>query len=292
MLKYQNVEISKYHTPVLVGKLKELLNLKKGDMAIDATLDGGGHAAMLLQLVGKTGKVLGIEQDAEILKTLKSPKNLIIAEGNFGDIKKLADSHNFKNPQSILYDLGMSTWHLKESLRGFSFEKKTEPLDMRFSKNSRISAAEILNSYKEEELAEIFRSYGELKGARNLARRIHEYRRKKRIVAVGDFLKALRGLPPKILARIFQAIRIFVNDEMKSLKLGLAGGFEILAPSGRIAVISYHSLEDRITKRFFKERGELGEAKIITKKPTKPSSEEIFKNKSARSAKLRVLEKI
>lgn len=280
------------HTPVLIEELKELLNLKKGDTAIDATLDGGGHAAMLLQLVGKTGKVLGIEQDTEILKTLKAPRNLIIAEGNFRDIKKIADSHNFKNPQSILYDLGMSTWHLKESLRGFSFEKKSEPLDMRFSKNSRISAAEILNSYKEEELAEIFRSYGELKGARNLARRIHEYRQKKRIVAVGDFIKALRGLPPKILARIFQALRIFVNDEMESLRLGLTGGFEVLAHSGRMAIISYHSLEDRATKRFFKEQEAFRRGRIITKKPTMPRESEIFTNKSARSAKLRVLEKI
>ncbi len=285
------------HTSVLVKEILDLLNLKNGDAIIDATMGEGGHTNVFLDIVGETGKVLGIEQDAEIAKRVPKIKNLVIALGNFMDIDIIAEKNNFKNIKVILFDLGISSWHYQESGRGFSFSRQDEPLIMKLGSeiNEDLewnSAAEIVNQVSEKELSDIFFKYGEERRARRIAKNIVEARRKKRIVSVGDFLKAAGIKDVKQKARIFQALRIAVNNELLILTKGIEHGFKILAPKGRMAIIAYHSLEDRIVKKFFNEKKKNEEAIILTKKPVTPSGEEIKLNSRARSAKMRVLEKI
>lgn len=278
------------HIPVLTKEVLEHLKLKRGENVIDSTIDGGGHTKLFLQAIAPNGKVLGIEQDAGMIKRLKSENlnNLIIVNGNFRNIVEIATNHNFF-PDAIFFDLGMSTWHLKESGRGFSFQRSEEILDMKFSKEAKAMAAEILNSYTREKLAQIFKEFGEEPRARFFAQRIIEGRKNKKIITVGDFVNAIGVKHPKVLARIFQSLRIYINDEINALRNGLLGAFELLNSGGRMAVISYHSLEDREVKKFFSAKSEFGIGGKKLKKPIVPSYEEIQKNPSARSAKLRIL---
>jgi len=279
------------HISVLTHEVLAHLDLKPGDKVIDATLDGGGHAKLFLNAVKPSGKVLGIEQDAGMIEALKSEhlENLIIAKGNFRNIIEIAKKNNF-NPDAIFFDFGMSTWHIKESGRGFSFQRMEEPLDMRFGEDAKTTAAEILNSFTADKIAEIFKEYGEESRAHFLAKRIVERRKQKRILTVGDLINVLDVKHPKMLARIFQSLRIFINDEINALNEGLAGAVEILNANGRIATLSYHSLEDRAVKNFFKglEKKNLG---TTLKKPIGPTIDEIRMNPSARSAKLRIFKK-
>lgn len=280
------------HIPVLTKEVLENLNLKLGENMIDATLDGGGHSKLFLEAIAPNGKVLGIEQDKGMIERLKSENidNLIIANENFRNISEVAKKRNFR-PDAIFFDLGMSTWHLKESGKGFSFQKTGEVLDMRFSKDAKASAAEIVNSFTKEKLATIFKEFGEEPRARFFAQRVVEGRKNKKIMTVEDFVNAIGIKHPKILARIFQSLRIYINDEINALREGLRGAFEILGSEGRMAVISYHSLEDREVKNFFKQLLKEQKGKTL-KKPICPERLEIQKNLSARSAKLRILWKI
>ena len=282
------------HVPVFVKETLEYLNLKKGENVVDATLDGGGHAKLFLEVIKPNGKVLGIEQDQKMIDALGLRvkgqdlwKNLIIAEGNFKDIVQIAQKNNFQ-PDVIFFDLGMSTWHLRESGRGFSFQKQDEVLDMRMSKNIELTAVEALNSFTSDKLAQIFKDYGEERKAYFLAKRIVEKRKLKKIFTVADLIEVLGTDNPKTLARIFQALRIFVNDEINSLRKGIVGAFEILKNKGRIIVLSYHSLEDREVKIFFKQIEKEKKGKTL-KKPIIPSLNEVRLNPSARSAKMRIL---
>jgi len=283
--------MERIHKPVLLLELRDLLNLKAGDTAIDATLDGGGHAEMLLEKVGSRGKVLGIDQDSEIVKSIKRAPNLKIALGNFRNIDWLANKFGFSRVNAALFDLGLSTWHLKASGRGFSYQKLEEPLLMGFSKDS-VSAAEIINRADAGELADIFAEYGELKNARGLAESIVARRRGKRVISVKDFLGAIPIKDKKKLAKVFQALRICVNDELGALAEALPKSFDLLFVGGMLAVISYHSLEDRLVKYFFLQKKRDGLARILAKKPITPSKEELESNPSSRSAKLRILVKI
>ncbi|MDP3935187.1 MAG: 16S rRNA (cytosine(1402)-N(4))-methyltransferase RsmH [Candidatus Giovannonibacteria bacterium] len=286
--------MQRIHTPVLVKELEVLLNLKSGDNAVDATLDGGGHARMMLELIKPDGRVVGIDQDKNMIEKMSGVKNLIATWGNFKDIDEIIKKRGFKKIRAILFDLGMSRWHLEGSGRGFSFQRPEEPLFMNLNKESANTAAEILNGYPESGLAEIFRDFGEEPRARFFAKKILEFRKTKRIISVKDLLNALGAKAPggkeKSLARIFQALRIAVNSELEALTEALPKAFGALDRGGRLAIISYHSLEDRIVKSFFSAK--TGEAVILTKKPQTASYEEIIKNPSSRSAKLRVLEKI
>ena len=279
------------HISVLTDEVLAHLNLNAGENVVDATLDGGGHAKLFLNVIKPSGKVLGIEQDVGMIETLKSKhlENLMIAQGNFRDIVAITRKHNF-NPDAVFFDLGMSTWHIKESGRGFSFQRMDEPLDMRFSEDANVTAAEIVNSFTADKIAEIFKEYGEERKARFLAKKIVEYRKSKKILTVGDLINALGVNHPKILARVFQSLRIYINDEINALSEGLAGAVEILSPGGRIAVLSYHSLGDRVVKNFFKglEKKDMG---TTSKKPIAPSINETRINPSARSAKLRIFQK-
>ncbi len=295
--------MQKIHIPVLVKEILDLLNLKRGDMAIDATLDGGGHAKEILKIISPEGKLLGIEQDPDMINYLTDEikesgedcwKSLSIECGNFKNIEDIARKNNFTEIRAILYDLGMSTFHLKESGRGFSFEQGQEPILMSMGKNAEKTASHILNSYKKDDLKIIFIEYGEFKAsfANKMAGKIVEARKNKKIISVNDLLNTVEIRDKKVLARIFQALRIEVNDEMNALKESLKKAFEIISPGGKIAVISYQSLEDRIVKNFFREKKNLKLSETLTKKPITASEEEILSNPSARSAKLRVLTKI
>ncbi len=293
------------HIPVLKKEVVELLDPKPGENFIDCTLGWGGHAFAILEKNAPDGKVLGIERDEESLKNFLAAhpeserQRLIIARGNFADLGRIAVEHNFVPASGVVMDLGMSSWHLSDSGRGFSFLDPDEPLDMRYDPGAGRTAAEIVNTAPPEELEQILREYGQERFARAIARTIVRARGTKPIETTGGLVSVIKkAVPPRFAhgkthfaTRTFQAIRIAANDELKSLEMALPQAYEILAPGGRIVVISFHSLEDRIVKNFFRALAKEGRAEILTKKPITPIGEEIKLNPRSRSAKLRTLAK-
>ena len=291
------------HIPVLLKEVIEYLNPQPNENFIDATIGEGGHSLAILEKIAPQGKVLGVELDSAIYETvknkLKNEKRLILVNDSYANIKKVVKEKQFQPVNGILFDLGMCSWQIDESKRGFSY-LKDEPLDMRFSPKSTLTAAEIVNFWKIEDLERILRDYGEEKYARRIALAIKEDRRKKRIVGTQELVEILKKALPKNYdnyrlhpaVRTFQALRIAVNNELENLKMGLILASEILAPQGKIVVISFHSLEDRIVKFFFRDNAKQNTLKILTKKPITSSQEEIKNNIRSRSAKLRAALKI
>jgi len=291
------------HIPVLLKEVIEYLNPQPNENFIDATIGEGGHSLAILKKIAPQGKVLGVELDSAIYETvknkLKNEKRLILVNDSYANIKKVVKEKQFQPVNGILFDLGMCSWQIDESKRGFSY-LKDEPLDMRFSPKSTLTAAEIVNFWKIEDLERILRDYGEEKYARRIALAIKEDRRKKRIVGTQELVEILKKALPKNYdnyrlhpaVRTFQALRIAVNNELENLKMGLILASEILAPQGKIVVISFHSLEDRIVKIFFRDNAKQNTLKILTKKPITSSQEEIKNNIRSRSAKLRAALKI
>lgn len=285
------------HIPVLLNEVVEYLNPKPGENFIDCTIGEAGHALAILERAKPTGKLLGIDADLKAIKRIESQEKLILIQGNFKDLKKIVEREVFQPVSGILFDLGLSSWQIEESGRGFSF-KKDEPLKMTFNDQG-LTAEEVVNKWPEEALREIFIKYGEEKYSKRIAKQIIEKRKEKPIKTTlqlkeivekaTPFSEARRGGIGRVLARIFQALRIVVNDELENLKQGLEQALEILKPKGRLVVISFHSLEDRIVKNFFRENKSL---KILTKKPITASEEEIKKNPRSRSAKLRAAIKL
>ncbi len=307
------------HIPVLLKEVLKYFNPKPNENYVDCTFGSGGHAAAILEKIKPDGKLLGIDLDINLLKAaevkpariamqsiaggsqkLKVKSRLVLVQNNFANLKKIVKENNFKPINGILLDLGFSSWQMDESGRGFSF-KKDEPLIMQYcSFNENFLTAEyIVNVLTEKELVKIFQEYGEERFSRRIAKKICEQRKIKAIKTTFQLVEIIkRAIPSRFLhqrihfaTRVFQALRIVVNDELNNLKKVLPQAVEVLEPNGKIAVISFHSLEDRIVKHFFKEQSKLGKLKIITKKPIIPTSEEVEKNPRARSAKLRVAEK-
>lgn len=293
------------HLSVLKKEVLNFLAPKENENFIDATGGGGGHVLEILKANGPDGEVLCLDWDAKALSRVKERiakegnsyfERLILAEGNFKDLKKIAAENNFKNVSGILADLGLSSDQLEESGRGFSF-LKNEKLDMRFSEKSELTAEKIVNEWPEEKLEEILRNFGEEKFSRQISKEICRQRRLKKIETTNDLIEAIAlALPLRFrrgrlhfATRTFQALRLAVNGEMDNLKDFLPQSLEILESGGRLAVISFHSLEDRIVKNFFKEAAAGGRAEILTKKPVSPSLEEIKDNPRSRSAKLRAI---
>ena len=278
------------HVPVLLDKVIECLSPKPGENFVDCTIGQAGHAFAILERIQPRGKVLGIDADSEAMKRIKSREGLILAHGNFKDLKEIVQKKNFKPINGILFDLGLSSWQIEESGRGFSF-KKDEPLDMNLSETGP-TAKEIISNSSQEELVKIFQQYGEEKYSRRIAQAIKKTpgliqttgHLREIIERSAHYSKTRRGSVNRVLARIFQALRIVVNNELENLKQGLEQATEILEPGGRLVVISFHSLEDRITKNFFRENKSL---KTLFKKPIMAIEEEIKKNPRSRSAKLR-----
>ena len=279
------------HVPVLLHEVIKYLDVRSNKNYVDATLGGGGYTREILKRNGPDGKIAAIDWNKEAIKKFKDvSERLTLVQGNFRDIAELVP---LKNIAGVVFDLGLSSDLLERSGRGFSF-KRDEPLLMNYElgiKNQG-TARDVLNLWTKQELERIFKEYGEIRQARRIAEGIVNARRKSRIETTGDLRKvvgeSVKSATPKLLAQVWQAIRIAVNDELKNLKKGLEGAWEILEPEGRIAVVSYHSLEDRIVKNFFRERT----GDILTKKPVRPSIVEVKRNPRSRSAKLRAVEKL
>jgi len=292
------------HVPVLLKEVIDYLNPQANENFIDATVGQGGHTASILEKNKPKGKVLGIEMDPDIYKELKEKMakmsdRLILINDSYINLKKIVKKNNFKPVHGILFDLGMCSWHLEASKRGFSY-LKDQPLDMRFNPKNDLTAAEIINFWDIERIEKVLREFGEEKYARRISLAIKEVRKKERIVGTQQLVDILKKVLPKnydkkrihFATRTFQALRIAVNDELQVIEDGIKQAIKILEPGGKIAVISFHSLEDRIVKNFFREKAKIGELSILTKKPITASLEEIRNNPRSRSAKLRTAEKL
>jgi 16S rRNA (cytosine1402-N4)-methyltransferase len=295
-----------YHKPVLLEACLEGLALKESGTYVDATFGGGGHTKAILDVLGDKGKVIAFDQDADAVENTWDDDRLIFVHQNFKYLHRFLRFHTIEKVDGILADLGVSSHQLDTGERGFS-TRFDGPLDMRMSDTDLVTAQEIINTFSEESLATIFYRYGELSNSRKIAARIVVERKKKAITTTAEFKEILKPLVPlkvqnKILAQIFQALRIEVNQELKALEALLEQSAEVLDENGRLCMISYHSLEDRLVKRFFKhgcfdnepEKDEFGRTQIPLKKVGRmilPTEKEIKQNKRARSAKLRIAEK-
>lgn len=295
------------HIPVLQKEVLEILDPKPNENFIDCTIGGAGHTIAILERNKPNGKVMGIEIDTELYQILKSrmrdnfqfSKRLILVNDSYVNLKKIVEKYKFK-PDGILLDLGMSTWHIEKSNRGFSF-KRNEPLTMRYdAAKLKLTAEEILNNWTEKEIEKILWNYGEERFAKRIARKIIEQRKVKPIKTTLELVEIIRKATPfwyhrlkiHFATKTFQALRIAVNDELSNLEKTLPQALEILKKNGRLAIISFHSLEDRIVKNFFKEKAKLNLLKILIKKPLTPTKKEIKSNPCSRSAKLRAIQKI
>jgi 16S rRNA (cytosine1402-N4)-methyltransferase len=293
------------HIPVLLHEVLENLQLAEGKVVVDATLGMGGHSLEMLKIIGKSGKLIGFDVDKRNLdlasEKFKKFKNVKLIQANFRVMGNFLEANSV---DAILMDIGMSSLHFDDASRGFSFQREGN-LDMRLNQSQPFSAKEIVNGWSENNLMKILREYGEINTAAKVARGIITARRIKSIETTLDLAAAIEA--KTLLPQVFQALRIAVNDELSALEEGLASAVKLLRPGGRIGVISFHSLEDRIVKNFFRENTKRCICppeklkcdckhspllKIITKKPIKPGKEEIEKNPRSRSALLRIAEKL
>lgn len=296
-----------YHNPVLLHETVDGLNIKPDGIYVDVTFGGGGHSKEILRRLGPDGKLFGFDQDEDAWNNALSDERFTLVQENFRYIKRFLRFHGVKSVDGILADLGVSSHQFDVPERGFSTRFDAD-LDMRMSKRNELDAYKVINEYDESNLKRVFLDYGELKVAPALARTIVEAREKKDIKTTEELKTVLAKYLPekvknKVLAQIYQAIRIEVNQEMEVLKEFLEQSLEILNPGGRLSVISYHSLEDRLVKRFMKnglfegepERDFFGNYSVPFKLVGKlivPTEAEIKINNRARSAKLRIAEKI
>lgn len=292
-----------YHDPVLLKESIDALNVKENGIYVDATFGGGGHSRLILQKLGAKGHLFGFDQDEDVLPNVPKNERFTFVHHNFKYLKKFLKLNGIAQVDGILADLGVSSYQLDKADRGFSF-RFDAGLDMRMNQQGEITASDILNTYDAEALQNVFSLYGEVRNAKTLANAILTGREKKPIRTINDFLQILgplvRGNRNRYLAQVFQSLRIAVNDEIEALKIFLEAAKEVIKPGGVIVVISYHSLEDRLVKNFFKTGNFEGEVmkdfygniekpfKIITKKAVIPSEAEIKNNPRARSAKMRI----
>ncbi len=295
-----------YHDPVMKTECLEALGLHPNGIYVDVTFGGGGHSRGILETLDGSGTLFGFDQDPDAEANVPQAQNFVFVAANFRHLKRYLRLNGVRQVDGILADLGVSSHQFDEAERGFSFRFDAE-LDMRMNQGAGKSAADIINSYGKDELVSILSRFGEVRNAISLADRIISERDLRKIVTTGDLISVIdpmvRGKRNKYLAQVFQALRIEVNQETEVLEDLLKQSLEVLKPGGRMVVISYHSLEDRMVKNFFKSGNVEGEQvkdfygnidrpwKIITKKAVEPTSEEIEKNPRARSAKLRIAEK-
>jgi len=286
------------HVPVLVKEVLEYLDPRPNENFIDGTVGEGGHALEILKKTSPSGKILGVDWDEKQIESSRQnlsgfADRLVLVNSSYANIKEVAEKNNFLQVNGILLDLGFSSRQLDEQGRGFSFQKD-EPLDMRYSNNNDLTAEIIVNEWPEQEVEKMLKEFGEEKFSRQIAKKIADQRKIKKIKSTFELKNIVENsIPGKFQhskinpsTRTFQALRITVNRELDNLKEFLPKSVEVLSFGGRLAVISFHSLEDRIVKKFFKEQENL---KILTKKPVEASGEEKFKNPRARSAKLRAV---
>ncbi|MCM8775655.1 MAG: 16S rRNA (cytosine(1402)-N(4))-methyltransferase RsmH [Candidatus Omnitrophica bacterium] len=298
------------HKPVLLKETLDCLGLKPGQTVIDGTLGSAGHASKILEVIGEKGRFIGLDQDPEAIdrcrRILSRWRHVSLHCENFKNLVQVLDDLNISQVDAVIFDVGVSTEQLEDPIRGFSFDR-TGPLDMRMNPEMPKSARDLVNDLSKDALEQIFWGYGNERWARRFAEAICRQRRRSRIETTDDLVRTLLEALPFRTARkvrrpgwarrhpatrVFQALRIAVNDELGALEAALPGIWDRLKPGGRLAVISYHSLEDRIVKVQFRSWCADGRARPITKKPIVPTPSERRLNPRSRSAKLRVVEKI
>jgi 16S rRNA (cytosine1402-N4)-methyltransferase len=297
-----------YHTPALLHESVDGLNIRPDGVYVDVTMGGGGHAREILRRLGKKGRLVAFDQDEEAAKNVPDDPRFTFVRGNFRYLANFLRYHQVEAVDGLLADLGVSSHHFDDPARGFSF-RFDGVLDMRMNRDATITAADILNDYPVERLSEIFHRYGELRHARAIAEAVESFRQERRVQQTDDLLTVLepftrRDRERKVLAQAFQALRIEVNGEMEALTEMLEQALTWLRPGGRLSVISYHSLEDRLVKHFFRSGNFEGKQvkdfygnvetpfRLVNRKVIVPTEEEQRLNPRARSAKLRVAEKI
>ena len=297
-----------YHVPVLLHESIDGLAIKSGGIYVDVTFGGGGHSKEILRRLDEKAHLYSFDQDPDAEKNIVNDDRFTFVRSNFRYLKNWMRYYGVDHIDGLLADLGVSSHHFDDETRGFSF-RFDAPLDMRMNKRAGATAADILNTYDEEQLADIFYIYGELKNARKIASIIAKTRNEKKIETTGDLMSATEKLfqrerEKKEMAKMFQALRIEVNHEMDALKEMLNGANDLLGEGGRLSVITYHSLEDRIVKNMMKAGNVEGKIKqdffgrietpfrLINNKVIVPSDEELQQNPRSRSAKLRIAEKI
>ena len=296
-----------YHIPVLLMPSVDGMNIRPDGIYADMTFGGGGHSREILSRLGDGGRLLSFDQDEDAERNIVDNPHFTFVRSNFRYLKNFLRYHGIEQVDGILADLGVSSHHFDDSERGFSF-RGDGPLDMRMNKRAGITAADVVNNYSEERLADIFYLYGELKNSRKIASALAKARAIQPINTIGEFLEVIKPLfgrerEKKELAKVFQALRIEVNHEMEALKEMLCATAEVLRPGGRLVVITYHSLEDRLVKNMMKTGNVEGKMekdfygnvetpfRLVNNKVIVPSDEEIAENPRSRSVKLRIAEK-
>ncbi len=307
--------MSKYHIPVMLHECMEGLNIHTGGVFLDCTMGGGGHFLHMASLVGAEGTVVGVDRDADAISEVSAKAagydaRVIIERTPFSGFPAVFEKYGIEKIDGVLMDLGVSSHQFDDGGRGFSYRADAE-LDMRMDNRSELTAAHIVNEYSEEEIIRILREYGEVKNPRRMAALICDKRLQGSIRTTGEFVSILNeeygNLKNSVLSKVFQAFRIAVNGELDELKAALEASVQWLKPGGRLAIMSYHSLEDRIVKQFYKEKSvecvcppHLPQCvcntepvlKIVTRKPVVAGAEELEVNVRSRSAKLRVAERL
>ncbi len=300
-------EPGNYHTPVLLQETINALAIKPGGVYVDCTFGGGGHSREILKLLSPQGRLIVFDQDEDARKNVPDDKRIIFVAQNFRHLQKFLRLHKHTQVDGILADLGVSSYQFDEAERGFS-TRFDAALDMRMDNRQPLTAADILNTYTEQQLHKMFEKYGEVTNSKTLAKTITEQRAIAAFKTINVFKQGLQGIvkgnPNKYFAQVFQALRIAVNDEMGALEEMLQQAVPALKPGARLVVISFHSLEDRMVKNFFKH-GAVQEPeaddvygtrqesplKIISKKPVTAGAAELKRNTRSRSAKMRIAEK-
>jgi 16S rRNA (cytosine1402-N4)-methyltransferase len=295
-----------YHIPALLRQCIDGLEIKPDGIYVDVTLGGAGHSREILKHLGKNGKLIGFDQDEDAIRNIPNDQRFTFVRGNFKHLTNFLKYHGIEKVDGILADLGVSFHHFDDSQRGFSFRFDGE-LDMRMNQKAAVKASDILEKYSEQQLAEVFFYYGELANARKIAATIVKARESMKIKTTATLLEILEPLfkkdrQKKEMAQVFQAIRIEINDEMEALRRFLTQSQSVLKPEGRIVILTYHSLEDRLVKNFLKsgnfegkvEQDFFGNKKtpfrLVNNKVIIPDEEEIAANPRSRSAKLRIAE--
>lgn len=296
-----------YHIPALLNESIDGLDIRPSGLYVDVTFGGGGHSREILRRLNQDGRLVAFDQDEDAIRNAIDDPRFLFVRSNFRFLKNFLRYHGIEEVDGILADLGVSSHHFDDAGRGFSFRFAGD-LDMRMNRGAQKSAADILNEYPEEKIREVFAKYGELKNAHRIAASVVSYRQTRRFSTTDDLLAVLepfafKDREKKILAQAFQALRIEVNGEMEALAEMLSQALEVLKPGGRLSVISYHSLEDRLVKNFFKTGNFAGEIikdfygnwqtpfELVNRKVIVPVMEEQEENPRSRSAKLRIAEK-
>ena len=297
-----------YHVPVLLKESVDGMNIQPDGTYVDVTFGGAGHSREILSRLGEGGRLLGFDQDEDAERNIVNDPHFIFVRSNFRYLQNFLRYHDIEQVDAILADLGVSSHHFDDKDRGFSF-RFDGTLDMRMNTRAGQTAADIVNNYTAEALADVFYLYGELKVSRKLASVLVKARETKKIETIGDFLEVIKPFTgkdkeKKFLAQVFQALRIEVNDEMRALKEMLRSTLRVLRPGGRLVVITYHSLEDRLVKNFLKTGNFEGKCeqdffgnvrspfRLVNNKVIVPTDEEVERNPRSRSAKLRIAEKV